>query len=73
MLGLVCSVLYALAISIPICVGLGFVYYWVCVGLMTLLRGVLGEEHRGYYLLNIAVLALFLTFFVVFSFFVRRF
>lgn len=73
MLRLICSILYALAISVPICVGLGFVYYWVCVGLMSLLRRAFGEVHRGYYLLNIAFLALLLTFFVVFSFFLRRF
>lgn len=73
MLKLVFAVLYALALAVPVSIGFGFLYYFLCVGLMCLLRRAFGEEHRGYYLLNVALLALVLTFFLVFAFFVRIF
>lgn len=73
MLELVAATLYALALSIPITLGFGFVYYFAAVNLMHLLRRVFGEEHRGYYLLNIAVLMLAATFLLVFVRLARSF
>jgi hypothetical protein len=71
MFDLLLSVLCALALSVPATVLMGVAYYFVMVSLMLLVRRVFGEEHRGYYLLNIAVLATFLTFFMIFGYFVR--
>lgn len=64
---------FAVVLSVPLTLLLGLVYYFVATGMMSLARMVWGEDHRGYYLLNSAVVALFLTFLLLFSFFARFF
>lgn len=66
------TVLYALSLSVPATAFASLVYYFFMVSLMLPLRRVFGEGHRGYYLLNIAILATVLTFFMLFGYFVRR-
>ena len=73
MIELLCATAYALALSIPMTIGFGFLYYLIAVAMMSVVRRVWGEEHRGYYLLNLAVLALFVTSLLLFSFFARSF
>lgn len=67
------ATLYAFCLAAAVSLGLGFVYYFVCVGLMSLIRKFFGEEHRGFYLLNAAIVAWVATFFLLFSFFAREF
>lgn len=73
MFELVSATVYALVLSVPISFGVGFFYYFLCMGVMSLLRRVLGEEHRGYYMLNVGLLCLAATFFLLFAFFARSF
>jgi hypothetical protein len=73
MLEFLSATVYALCLSVAISLGLGFVYYFVCIGLMSLLRRLFGEDHRGYYLLNAALILWAATFLLLFSFFARWF
>lgn len=73
MIELVSATVYALALAIPMTMGLGFLYYFLALCMMNVARRVWGEEHRGYYFLNIVVVLLFVTFLLLFSFFARSF
>ncbi len=73
MIELISATAYALALSIAITIGMGFVYYTLALGMMNVARRVWGEGHRGYYLLNLAVVAMAVTFLLLFAGFARSF
>jgi hypothetical protein len=63
----------ALALSVPMTVGMGFVYYMMAVAAMNVCRRIWGEGHRGHHFLNLAVVLLVATFLLLFSLFARSF
>jgi hypothetical protein len=73
MIELLSATAYALCMAAVMSLGLAFVYYAAAVGMMNAARRIWGEGHRGYYFLNLAVVALVATFLLLFSFFARSF
>jgi hypothetical protein len=73
MIDFLSATVLALALSVPVTIGMGFVYYMLAVAMMKVCRRIWGEGHRGYYFLNLAVVLLVATFLLLFSFFARNF
>jgi hypothetical protein len=71
MIDLICATAFALTLSIPMTVGVGFLYYMFAVSMMNVCRWIWGESHKGYHFLNFAAFALVITFLLLFSFFAR--
>jgi len=65
------SFLYALVAASALTLCLGFLYYIMALAMMWVMRRVLGEDHRGYYFLNIVLFAVPITFLLVFARIVR--
>ena len=64
-------VLYAFLVSSALTLCLGFLYYVLAMSMMWVMRKIMGEDHRGYYFLNLVLFAVPATFLVVFALVVR--
>jgi hypothetical protein len=73
MLELVSATVYALTLAVFGTMVLSILYYLLALCLMNLARRLWGEDHRGYYFLNLLVVLVFITFLLLFSFFARSF
>jgi hypothetical protein len=63
----------ALALSGPMTVAMGLVYYMIAVAAMNAYRRIWGDGHTGYCLISLVAIAIVATFLLLFSFFARSF
>lgn len=73
MIELLSATAYALTLAVLGTMALSVLYYLMALGMMNLARRVWGEDHRGYYFLNLLVVLVLATFLLLFSFFARSF
>lgn len=71
MLDLILSILIALAISAPVTILLGVLYFFIASFIVNSFNLNRGEKNWGYHFFNGALLATFVSFFVIFSFILR--
>lgn len=70
---LIAATLYALALAVPVSIGMGFVYYAVAAAVTGLYRRTSGSEGWLFSFLVAALSLWVFTFFVVFAYFARSF
>lgn len=70
---LILATLYALALSIPVSIGIGFLFYAIAAAVAGLYRRTSGAEGWLFSFLVFALSMWVFTFFVVFAYFARNF